>query len=203
MPVRRWAATRSILDRPNERSSHQIPTPRGGGLAIAAVCLLGIAIAQADEALFAPVPFVAIIICGVTIAAISWVDDLYSISAAVRLTIHIAAAAVITVSLGPWKTVAVPGVGVIALGGAGTIITILWVTGMTNIYNFMDGIDGLPGTQAITAGVGFALIGNSIGDRGAAAIACLIAGAATGFLLYNWHPASIFMGDVGSALPWI
>jgi UDP-N-acetylmuramyl pentapeptide phosphotransferase/UDP-N-acetylglucosamine-1-phosphate transferase len=133
------------------------------------------------------------------IAAVSWVDDIRSLPARVRFAVQSLAAALAMISFGHWETLAVPGVGAIPLGWLGLPVTFLWIVGMTNAYNFMDGIDGIAGSQALVAGIGWALLGWLMGLPILSPLGFLMAASSLGFLVHNWPPARIFMGDVGSA----
>lgn len=188
----------SLLDRPNERSSHVRPTPRGGGIGIVAVgglavlvlWLVGIGGPPGKAWLFG---------AALGIAAVSGLDDVTTVSHHLRLAVHVAAAAVAAIAMGPFRTVDLGDFGMVNLGLAAWPLSIVWIVGMTNAFNFMDGIDGIAGLTAVVAmGVvacGFALAGEPY----AAALAASLSAAACGFLVWNWHPARIFMGDVGSA----
>lgn len=195
---RKWSLSRSVLDIPNERSSHSTPVPRGGGLIIALVCLIGyVTISAVFQAPFSKGYFAGALL----IAIVSWIDDLYSLSFGKRLVVHFAAAGILVVDLGSWHKVSLPftawelGLGPI-LGG---VLTIAWVVWLLNAYNFMDGIDGIAGLQAVVAGIGWAVVGIALGLDGVALFAGVFTVASLGFLLHNWPPAKIFMGDVGSA----
>ena len=195
--VRRAALRRGVLDVPNERSSHTAPTPRGGGLALA-VCAAGAwALAVAAGA-----PGRAVVGLGLpalAVAALGGADDVRPLGAGLRLAVQAAAAAVAVWALGPWPGVAVPGLGVVPLGAAGGVAAGLWVVGLTNVYNFMDGIDGIAGLQAAVAGAAWAAVGALGGGLVAGWTGAAVGGAALGFLVHNWAPARVFMGDVGSA----
>lgn len=179
--VRRYAVSRSILDIPNPRSSHTSPTPRGGGLAIAVVTVSGIILAATMGRLPAGAAL-ALGGGGVAIAALGWLEDARGLTAPVRLACHVGAAVWAVYWLGgPWWAVA-------------------GVVGAINAYNFMDGIDGLAASEALVVGcIGGGLL-FAAGDARLALIALLIAGSAAGFLPWNWQPAKIFLGDVGSGL---
>lgn len=196
--LRRFAERRAILDRPNERSSHSRPTPRGGGIAIVVLTLTGSIAMQLLRGGWTWTQMTAYAAASAVVSAVSWADDLRGVNAAVRFSVHAAAASAAVLVFGCWKTLHVPHLGVIALGGSGVVLTFIWITGLTNAYNFMDGIDGIAGLQAVVAGIAFAAMA---GDHHpfTAFVAILIAGSSLGFLCYNWQPASIFMGDVGSA----
>ncbi|MHB1317367.1 MAG: MraY family glycosyltransferase, partial [Anaerolineae bacterium] len=92
-----------------------------------------------------------------------------------------------------------PMLGTVELGLWGLPLSLVWVLGLTNVYNFMDGIDGLASSQAVAAGLGWAALGVLSGQPAASALGSVIAAGSLGFLLHNWPPARVFMGDVGSA----
>ena len=186
-------ARRGVLDRPNERSSHTVATPRGGGIAAVGALLLGwAALALAGAA---PPAIAAVMAGALLLAAVSWIDDLAGLSPAVRLPVHCAAAALGLLAL-PHP------VGLLAAVPAPLLyplILVLWVYA-TNIFNFMDGIDGLAGGEAAAVGCGLVLLFalGADGDAPTALLAAALLGAAIGFLVWNWPPARIFLGDVGS-----
>jgi UDP-N-acetylmuramyl pentapeptide phosphotransferase/UDP-N-acetylglucosamine-1-phosphate transferase len=179
-------ARREILDRPNERSSHRVPTPRGGGIAvIGAVLLGGIVLARTGSA---PSGIFGIALGAVLLAGVSWIDDLRGLSPLVRLIAQ-AAAVAIGVSVLPEPQ------GFFQLGVIG-LVWIWWI----NLFNFMDGIDGLAGSEAAAIGAGLLLFA-SVGtgwDPALRMLGAVVTGAAAGFLVWNWSPARIFLGDVGS-----
>jgi UDP-N-acetylmuramyl pentapeptide phosphotransferase/UDP-N-acetylglucosamine-1-phosphate transferase len=185
---------RAILDHPNPRSSHAVPTPRGGGLALIAVLVP----AWALVALFAPGGSPAALwplAAALLLAAVSWRDDLAGLPAHIRLLAHIGAVAV----------------GLLAFAGEGPIFRgllplsldraaagLLWLW-FLNLFNFMDGIDGIAGGESAALGIGVALVAWLAALPPATALYGLTAAAAAlGFLWWNWHPARIFLGDVGS-----
>jgi UDP-N-acetylmuramyl pentapeptide phosphotransferase/UDP-N-acetylglucosamine-1-phosphate transferase len=196
--LRKIAPRVGLVDVPNERSSHAEPTPRGGGLAIVIVVMVGVVwlvvwgIVPADRTAW------VVLAAALGVAAVSFADDLRPVPFGVRLVVHVAAALVVLWTVGWWQGVGLPLLGTVSLGVMGLPVTLLWMVGLTNAYNFMDGIDGIAGAQAVVAGAGwFVILGPAPGFGAAAAL--LIAAAATGFLVHNWSPARIFMGDVGSA----
>ncbi len=195
-----WAKRRKLLDLPNERSSHTRPTPRGGGLVIVAVTLLfGTVLAgmQSSPSSWAAwLPFAA---GALIVAAVSWFDDLSSLPSWIRLTVHFSGAIIAIAGYGFWGTIALPVVGSVNLGWWGAAVTAMWIVGLTNAYNFMDGTDGIAGSQAVIAGLGWALIGWAAGIPLVGGLGFLVAGASLGFLVHNWPPAHLFMGDIGSA----
>lgn len=196
--VRRYALARAMLDRPNERSSHRVPTPRGGGLAIALVTLGGALIAGLVGAL-APRTAAALVGGGAAVAIVGWIDDARGVSAGVRAAVHAAAAAWAVACVGGLPTLAA-GPATLQLGWAGSILAVVGIVWAVNFYNFMDGIDGIAGGEAVVVGVAGALLSLARGQGGLAAVSLAVAGAAAGFLVWNWPPARIFMGDVGSGL---
>lgn len=194
---RRWSLARDLLDVPNERSSHSAPTPRGGGLVIVLVCLFGY---LAIHLIFA-VPFSTGYFFGaLMVAVVSWLDDLYSLPFWSRLIVHIAAAGVLVADLGFWQgAVLHPSLEVNFGPVLGAILTIGWIIWLLNAYNFMDGIDGIAALQAAIAGAAWAIFGFYFNLPGSFLFAGVVACVSLGFLVHNWQPAKIFMGDVGSA----
>ena len=197
---RLWAEKRQIVDMPNERSSHTRPTPRGGGLIIVAVTLVcGLLMAVISLPGSSWITYVPFLGGALLVAIVSWLDDVRTLPSWLRLTAHFLAACIAVAGLGYWTDVSLPLVGTVSLGGWGAVVTVFWIVGLTNAYNFMDGTDGIAGAQAVVAGMGWAVLGwigeiPLIGGMGLA-----VAGSSMGFLIHNWPPARIFMGDVGSA----
>jgi UDP-N-acetylmuramyl pentapeptide phosphotransferase/UDP-N-acetylglucosamine-1-phosphate transferase len=191
IPLLRRAA---VLDRPNERSSHQVPTPRGGGLAVIAASLaawLGLIAAGA-----APMTILAIVAGAAMLAVISWRDDVSGLSPMVRLGVQSVAVALGVIALLPDGAVFqgwLPG----WLDRTAAALLWLW---FVNLYNFMDGIDGMAGCETAAIGLGLVLFAVLTEGHAAwlAAPAAAVAAAAIGFLIWNWAPARIFLGDVGS-----
>ena len=180
---------RAILDHPNERSSHVAPTPKGAGIVITIVVCTAWG---ASGFYFEHGLFIYAVLPGVALglAALSWLDDLHGLPPLARLLAQIAAVAAILI-LRPESTPFFQGL----LPGAldEILAAILWVW-FINLFNFMDGIDGITAIETMVIGLGIALI--SIDKSGVFAL--IIAATAAGFLKWNWHPAKIFMGDVGS-----
>ena len=195
-----WLATRVLIpllrrrapDIPNSRSCHSQPTPRGGGLGI----LAGIAAGCLLAWLLGATPGTTGLLVGATIiAACGWWDDIRALSAGRRLAVQICAAAIVLWQYGPLEHVPLPPPFDLPLGPAALPFSILWIVGTVNIYNFLDGIDGHAGLQAVVAGLAFACMGFGGSSQ---VLGVALAGANAGFLIHNWHPARIFMGDVGS-----
>jgi Fuc2NAc and GlcNAc transferase len=194
--VRRYALARAILDVPNERSSHRVPTPRGGGLAIVAAVLGGIAAAAVLG--WVPVRFAAAALGGGgAVAWVGWLDDRRRMSPWTRLVVQVGAAVWALAWIGVPDALTF-GRATLRLGLAGPVLGLLWVVWLTNLFNFMDGIDGIAAAEAVAVGtIGGALLLTG-GRSGLAVVALILAGSALGFLYWNWSPATIFMGDVGS-----
>lgn len=195
---RRWSHHREIFDVPNERSSHTVPTPRGGGIVIVIVTLAAYVLAATITPMRLSWGYLA---GAIIIAVVSWLDDLLSIPFWARLLVHIIGAALLIADVGYWQSVFFPVVDwTLPLGPVvGLIVTMGWLVWLINAYNFMDGIDGIASLQAITAGAGWAVLAAALSLDGIFIFAGALACATVGFLLHNWEPARIFMGDVGSA----
>jgi Fuc2NAc and GlcNAc transferase len=196
--VRRYALARSVMDIPNERSSHTVPTPRGGGLAIAATFLAGTCVLWA-AGVVPPRVAAALAVGGATIAAVGWWDDHRSLSVRWRLPAQTLAAALAVWLVGGMPAVSV-GVAAVPLGWGGAVLAVVGVVWSLNLFNFMDGIDGIAGGETVTVGVAGGALMAILGAPGLAAGAWALAAAAGGFLPWNWQRARIFMGDVGSSL---
>ena len=193
--VRRWIVRQAILDHPNERSSHATPKPRGGGLAVVFVVLAWLFIAGFFGQLERNT-VIGITVGSAAVAAVGWLDDVRSVSALTRLGLHFLAAL--------WTVAWLGGMPLLSLGGSfavlgvfGGLLAVIGVVWATNLFNFMDGIDGIESVEAISIGAtgGLLLCGSS---PGLATLSFVMAGAALGFLFWNWAPAKIFLGDVGS-----
>ncbi len=196
--VRRYALERRLLDHPNERSSHERPTPRGGGLALAGVVLGGVALAGMLGWVPAAVS-VAVTGGGLVVAGIGLVDDHRPQPVGLRAALHLLAAVWAVAWLGGLPDLRI-GLHSVHLGWSGSVVAVLGIAWAINLYNFMDGIDGLAAGQAVVAaGLGGAFL-LAEGPDGLALVALLACGASLGFLPWNWPPARIFMGDVGSGL---
>jgi UDP-GlcNAc:undecaprenyl-phosphate/decaprenyl-phosphate GlcNAc-1-phosphate transferase len=142
---------------------------------------------------------VALSLGGGIVALVGWLDDIHRLPYAIRLIVQGLSSAIILIAIGYFHTITVPFVGEIHLYSIGIPFTLLWMMGLTNTYNFMDGIDGIAGGQALIAGLGWAIIGFISGQSLVGLIGLLLFASSLGFLMNNWPPARIFMGDVGSA----
>lgn len=188
------AVAQGIVDVPNARSSHVIATPRGGGIAIAATSLAGALLAAATGL----VPWLislTLVVAGVAVAAVGYVDDRRGVSRSARFLVHVlaSAACVLVVWSAPLDDLAG-----LAARLAFIVVAVFGLSWAINLFNFMDGIDGLAGSQALFVAGASAILAWQ-GDRAdAAVLPALTAGACCGFLVWNRPPARIFMGDVGS-----
>jgi Fuc2NAc and GlcNAc transferase len=194
--VRFYALKKSILDIPNERSSHLIVTPRGGGLAVVATFIFSLVFMAALDIVSVNIA-VALVGGGLMIAAIGWLDDRNSVSPRLRLAVHFLAAFWALYWLGGFTQMEL-GFTTIQLGWAGSVIAAVGIVWLINLYNFMDGIDGIAGTEAICVALGAGVLLFWGGSTGLAWVCLILAMAVGGFLVWNWPPAKIFMGDVGS-----
>ena len=170
---------RLALDRPNARSLHDSPIPRTGGVAVMLGTLTSLAFGAA--ALWLPISLALVL------AAVSFADDLRGLSTMVRLAAHLGAAAVLVwYVLSPMHPVAL------------LLVLCLAVAWITNLYNFMDGSDGLAGGMATIGFGAYAIAAGSAGHAALLALDVALVAAALAFLMLNFPPARIFLGDVGS-----
>ena len=198
---------RAVLDRPNDRSSHDRPVPRGGGLGVvpayavawaAALWLTGSPVGWSEGLVFAGLA---------VLTFVGWRDDLHGLGAGSRLLAQFACVAAVLAAL-PETALVWQGWVPLWADRLLTLVAWLWVV---NLFNFMDGVDGISGTELASVGIGvclLALLTPAAVAAGLSLQAAALAGAALGFLVWNWHPAKLFMGDSGSvplgfALGWL
>jgi UDP-N-acetylmuramyl pentapeptide phosphotransferase/UDP-N-acetylglucosamine-1-phosphate transferase len=190
----RYLIKRQILDQPNERSSHAVPTPRGGGLAVlgavVAAWLVGLVLSSR-----AATPDVIVLSASIALGVVCFIDDLRGLKALPRLL-----AQCVAVIPGLWLIADHGGlfraVFPITLDLAATGFMWLW---FINLFNFMDGIDGITGVEIATIGIGLCgLVASGAIPPSLLGPALALTASALGFLIWNWRPARIFMGDVGS-----
>jgi Fuc2NAc and GlcNAc transferase len=194
--IRRLAMSHGYLDVPNERSSHHIPTPKGGGAAIVFAATGACALLWLHHGLSTNV-FLALS-GGLAVAATGFVDDRRSLSPGLRLAVHLIAAVWALAWLGGLPALLV-GTELLTFGTSGYVVGALGVIWVLNLFNFMDGIDGIAASEgAFITWAGALVLSLPRADAGDAAAACLVGAACVGFLVWNWPPARIFMGDVGS-----
>ncbi len=184
----------NIVDIPNQRKVHTTPTPRMGGIAIYAGFVLG------TLALAVYTRQVAALLIAVTIVMFTGlVDDIKGISPKVKLLGQIIASLVLVQAGFYVEFITNPFTGgIISLGWWGIPITVLWLTGISNTINLIDGLDGLASGVSVIAAAATAIVCLAQGEVLSAALAGVVAGAACGFLPWNFHPAKTFMGDCGS-----
>jgi Fuc2NAc and GlcNAc transferase len=194
--MRRYLVRRRILDHPNERSSHSVPTPLGGGIGIVVVFLLTVLWLMQRGAISSNLTW-ALVGGGLTIAVAGILGDFFRISASLRLLIHFLAAG--------WALWRLGGMGPLDLGWTiwdwgwiGHLIGLIGLIWMVTLYNYMDGINGLAGMEAVFVGGFGGLFLVASGMAGLSQVPFALAGAGAGFLLWNFPIARIFMGDVGS-----
>lgn len=194
--LRRYALAKSLIDVPNARSSHTVPTPRGGGVAIVLSFLFLLPVLPLFSLLSWSSTW-GLLGAGVGIAVLGFLDDHGHIAARWRLLGHFSAAVWALFWLGGAPPLTVLGV-TFDLGWVGVVLAILYLVWMLNLYNFMDGIDGLASLEAIFVCLSAALIYALMGLAGLAWAPLLLSFAVAGFLYWNFPPAKIFMGDAGS-----
>lgn len=190
-----FARSVGAVDRPDDRRIHRRITPRLGGLAILAGFLVpALFFLPSDKATW------GLVIGAVLISLLGAVDDIWGLGPPVKLAGQIACASVPVAAGLTIDHITLPFVGAGDLGAAQYPLTVLWFVALVNMLNFTDGMDGL---AAGVGGIGlttFAIIAASLGRADPAIMAAALAGACIAFLLYNFHPARVFMGDSGSML---
>lgn len=194
--LRRYALAKSLMDIPNERSSHSIPTPRGGGVAIVVSFTASLPVLTWLGLLNADAMY-GVLGAGLLVAMIGFADDHGHIAARWRLLGHFFAASWALFWLNGLPFVSLFGES-IDLGWIGNILAVIYLVWMLNLYNFMDGIDGLASMEAVFASLSAALIYWCIGIDELIWAPLILAAGVIGFLCWNFPPARIFMGDAGS-----
>ncbi|MCG8545022.1 MAG: glycosyltransferase family 4 protein [Alphaproteobacteria bacterium] len=187
---------RAILDEPNERSSHAAPTPRGAGLAVVPIILVAwLAAWLIDENIAAGQTTPLILIGAGVLAVVSWIDDLRHLPEWIRLAVQIA---VVVVAVAQFGSDALVFQGLLPGWLDSLAAALAWIW-FINLFNFMDGIDGMTGVESSCLGVGLAVLA-LLAPAAAPSpwLGLSLAATTLGFLVWNWHPARIFMGDVGS-----
>lgn len=193
--IRRYALARQLMDIPNARSSHSVPTPRGGGVGFVVAFLLALPFlvwAGVTDAMGA----LAIGIPGLLVAVLGFIDDHGHVAARWRLLGHFAASVI-----GLWLLNGLPPVEiagrVLDLGWVGNVLAVFYLVWMLNLFNFMDGIDGLAASEAVFVLVGMAVL-CTVTSQITLWTPLVLAIATAAFLIWNFPPAKIFMGDAGS-----
>lgn len=185
--VKYYAIHKAILDHPNERSSHTLPTPRGGGLAIVIAFYVGVGYLYTANVLDSRIFYA--FLSAAPLVAVSLLDDLYTLGSKIRLTAQLLSSILALTALGGIETISLY---FVELHGwwlnIPIVLAIIW---LINLYNFLDGIDGYAGSEAVFLGLAVAILfGYELG--------WVIAAVSFGFLVFNWQKAKIFMGDIGS-----
>lgn len=194
--LRRYAIEKNIIDVPNHRSSHVIPTPRGGGLAFIAVILISLPILAYKGLALLPV-CLALGSAGLFISVLGFMDDRQSITARVRLFGHFSASVLALYCLGGAPSIVVLG-WIVPAGLLLTLLALLYLVWLLNLYNFMDGIDGLAALEAMSVCISMAFLYWLKTDYYLMGLPLVLAAAVAGFFCWNFPPARIFMGDAGS-----
>ena len=188
-----FARSRKIVDAPNERSSHSLPTPHGGGIALLLAFVLGLLLSawlygEWDK------PFTLIAFAALFLMVLGVIDDHHHLSVRLRLALYGLVCLLVAAML--LQSVTVDSV---VLGWVLVLVAALTMLWSLNLFNFMDGIDGLAAIQTILAcGSAAYLSAGTLREGGYALFCLLLAAAHTGFLVWNWPPAKLFMGDAGS-----
>jgi Fuc2NAc and GlcNAc transferase len=187
----KWIAIKkSLVDIPNDRSSHTIPTPHGGGIAIAVTWFLGISYLYHIEDIDSSLYFA--LVAGIILSIVSYFDDLHELSARLRIAVQGLVALLGLYFLGGFHSLYL---GVFSLDNQliTNLFAFIMIILFINLYNFLDGIDGYAGSEALFLGAaGFFIFGDEY--------FLVFIAAVLGFLVWNWHKAKIFMGDAGSTL---
>ncbi len=195
--LRRYALRKDIIDVPNDRSSHTVPTARGGGVSIVLTFILGL-IGCGAVGLVSWQVLLPILIGGSVIAIVGFVDDRGHINAGIRLCCHFIGAALVVYAANGLPMLSFFGYTV-DFAVAGWILAIFATVWILNLFNFMDGIDGIAGVEAVTSTLVMGAICYFGFDAPGITLLHLILGfASLGFLVWNFPPAKIFMGDAGS-----
>ena len=186
------------MDVPNERSSHLTPTPRGGGIAFVATSLVGLFILLLNNTLKKE-DLLALCCAGAIVAIAGFLDDRQKISGAmIRLVLHGIGAIILVVGVGFPSQIFLFN-RTINIGIFGSILGVLYLVWLLNLFNFMDGTDGIAASEAIFVCIAGAVLNyHVLSDINFSAASIILATSTFGFILYNWSPAKIFMGDVGS-----
>jgi Fuc2NAc and GlcNAc transferase len=195
--MRRYALQKNLIDIPNARSSHASPTPRGGGVAIVFAFFVA-AVVLAFLGLLDTRVLGALLVGGGAMALVGFLDDRRHLRASVRFCVHLAAAIWVVILLGGISETALANWGLHGLwtGRLFAVLTLVWTT---NLFNFMDGLDGIAASEAVfVSGAGAWLNWREGGAPGLTAAMTCLSATCVGFLKWNWPPARIFMGDVGS-----
>ncbi|MBX2832169.1 MAG: glycosyltransferase family 4 protein [Rhodospirillales bacterium] len=192
--VLNYLRRKAILDMPNHRSSHAVPTPRGGGLAVTPLLIVLVAVVFIHTGVSA-ISHWLMLAAAAGLGLLSWFDDRHDLSAAMRFALQF-----IAVIIGVFALDKPVLGGVVPIWLDHVLVVFAWVW-FINLFNFMDGIDGISGIEAGSIGLGvfiLALLVPVTEFVGAGYIGLGVTAIMIGFLIWNWHPAKLFLGDVGS-----
>jgi Fuc2NAc and GlcNAc transferase len=193
--IERHAVRLGLVDLPNARSSHRTPRPRGGGAGIVLGAAIALAIAAAEAIAVSPELWI-LLAAAFVLALLGLWDDVSTLGVWPRLAVQTLAAVVVVARLGGVDRLPLPPPLDVPLGPAAGVLTVVWLVGVTNFFNFMDGVDGLAGGQAV---ISLGVLAWALWPDAAAGVALFVLAGTLAFLIRNWSPARIFLGDVGSA----
>ncbi|WP_223592280.1 glycosyltransferase family 4 protein [Neobacillus bataviensis] len=192
--VKKLAFKIGATDKPNQRKVHQKIMPRLGGLAIYLSFIIGLLVMRPGGQYALP-----IIIGSIIIVITGILDDMLELSAKIKFVAQIAAAAIVVIWGGVHvQFINLPFGGQIEFGYFSIPLTIIWIVGITNAINLIDGLDGLAAGVSSIALITISGMAIIMGDGYVTAVASIVLASTLGFLLYNFHPAKIFMGDTGA-----
>jgi len=194
----RYAKVKRITDIPTERSSHQVPTPRGGGVGFVVFIIFALLIHSILNDAFLTTGLIVLITSSGMVAFLGWFDDKNDLSKEFRFAVQSVAAILVILFITNLDQFYIPFFGTLHLGIAGIFLGLLWITATTNIFNFMDGVDGIASSQALSAAIGWLIFAFIWNEPVLFAINLYTIAGILAFLTFNWSPAKIFMGDVGS-----
>ena len=187
------------VDQPRERGLSEHPTPLLGGLAILAAVLVA-SLIFLDSGVGEDEKTRGILAGAIIVTLVGALDDRFDLPAAVKFIGQIIAATIPVLAGVEVANITLPFIGAVDLGSAGAPLTVIGIVFVINVVNFSDGVDGLAAGVCAISAVAFSVIAFDLGRGSAAVLAAIIAGSAAGFLVFNFHPAKVFMGDAGSNL---
>lgn len=191
---RRFLIRSGLLDNPNARSSHKTPVARGGGMIVLVSIVAGLAVLHVSAAAL-PTDLIVIVVIACALGCISWIDDIRSLSPIIRLVSQIIA---VGSAIAIYPNLVIPIAPYFDGWVAMTLTALIWIW-FVNLYNFMDGIDGMAGVETVSICAGLSLLAlTGILSDDIILPLTVIGAAALAFLYWNWSPAKIFLGDVGS-----
>ncbi|MCR9192072.1 MAG: glycosyltransferase family 4 protein [Gammaproteobacteria bacterium] len=186
---RRYALTRQILDVPSDRSAHDTPIPRGGGVVFLICFLLAMVYFQFDQ--------IGLVVSAFGVALIGYFDDKYTLTAGKKLLAHLLCSAGAVLAMGGMPDLYI-GPWLCHFNVWTSMVAVIYLVWMLNLYNFMDGINGIAGFEAICVSFGMVMLYAALGVPGAMVMPLVLIACVGGFLVWNFPKAKIFMGDAGS-----